>query len=60
MPYYKDKKILFIHIPKTGGTKVEQEISKYTSQTLYSRRTNTLLDSNYKNISLQHQFFNTL
>lgn len=28
MPYYKEKKLLFIHIPKTGGTVIENEIKK--------------------------------
>ena len=37
MPYYKDKNILFIHIPKTGGTSVEQYLKKITKQTLYSK-----------------------
>ena len=36
MPFYKKQKILFIHIPKTGGTSVE----KY-----FSRKFNTALDT---------------
>jgi len=60
MPYYKEKKILFIHIPKTGGTVIEKSIKKLTNQTLYSGRTNRLLPSPYNKTSLQHQYYTTL
>lgn len=60
MPYYPSKKILFIHIPKTGGTVIEYEIKRRCIQTLYSGPTNNLLESPYDSKSLQHQFYNTL
>tara|TARA_B110001450_G_C17571943_1_gene461153 strand:+ start:186 stop:809 length:624 start_codon:yes stop_codon:yes gene_type:complete len=60
MPYYKDKQILFIHIPKTGGTVIERAIKKNISETLYSGRTNTLLEFPYNKTSLQHQFYKTI
>tara|TARA_B100001094_G_C17762080_1_gene590882 strand:+ start:64 stop:678 length:615 start_codon:yes stop_codon:yes gene_type:complete len=60
MPYYKDKKLLFIHIPKTGGTKIEESIIKHTPHELFSGKNNTLLDPPYDKISLQHQFYTTL
>ena len=60
MPYYKEINVLFIHIPKTGGTVIENSIKKHANQTLYSGKTNTLLDSPYNNISLQHQVYTTL
>ena len=60
MPYYKDKNLLFVHIPKTGGTLIENNIEKYTPQSLYSSKTNKLLDLPYNKKSLQHQFYTTL
>ena len=60
MPYYKSANLLFIHIPKTGGTNIENNIKQIHTQTLYSGETNTLLPSPYKKISLQHQFIQTI
>jgi len=60
MPYYKEKKLLFIHIPKTGGTTIEDRIKKNTPQTLYSSWSNSLLDFPYNQKSLQHQFYTTI
>ena len=60
MPYYKDKNILFIHIPKTGGTIIENQLKLNCKQTLYSGKTNELLAYPYNNISLQHQVYNTI
>ena len=60
MPYYKDKNLLFIHIPKTGGTAIEINITKHTPQSLYSGVTNTSLDFPYNTKSLQHQFYTTI
>ena len=63
MPYFKNKDInlLFIHIPKTGGTSLEQYFSdKYSIplniKSLYSDRINNLLF----NSSLQHLTYNTI
>lgn len=60
MPYYKEKNLLFIHIPKTGGTIIEYNIKKHTPQTLYSSFNNTILDFPYNNQALQHQFYTTI
>ena len=60
MPYYKKSNILFIHIPKTGGTVIENQLKKKFEQTLYSGKTNNLLPKPYNNISLQHQYYTTL
>ena len=60
MPYYPSIKILFIHIPKTGGSVIEDEIKKQSVQKLYSGYSNNLLDAPYSRKSLQHQFYNTL
>lgn len=63
MPYFKNDEIniLFIHIPKTGGTSVNRYLSnKYsiplTNQSLFiPMKKNDLLPRPYNNKSLQHQ-----
>ena len=60
MPYYKEKTLLFIHIPKTGGTVIEDEIKKKYKQTLYSGYINNILESPFNKFSLQHQFYTTI
>jgi len=35
MPYYKELNLLFIHIPKTGGTSLEDYLKKRYTQTVY-------------------------
>ena len=74
MPYYKDINTLFIHIPKTGGTKLESYLKNKYTQQLYSYITqidkfnvitngcgNTILpEPNLRNLSLQHQTYRTI
>lgn len=60
MPYYKTSDLLFIHIPKTGGTVIEQQIKKQHNQTLWTGPKNNILPSPFNNISLQHQFYTTI
>ena len=60
MPYYPDKNILFIHIPKTGGSVIEEEIKQHTTQTLYSGCGNNILPPPFNKSSLQHQYYSTL
>jgi len=62
MPYYKDINTLFIHIPKTGGTSLEDYLKAKYKQTLFSGNTNNLMPTkDLQNISLQHQqYFNIL
>lgn len=60
MQYYNEKKILFIHIPKTGGTVIETRIKKNTNQSLFSDRGNQILPKPYNRVSLQHQIYTTI
>ena len=61
MPYYKKKHILFIHIPKTGGTSVEDTLKLGDIQTMYSGKRNNIMPIQYlRHISLQHQTYNNI
>ena len=61
MPYYKEANILFIHIPKTGGSELEKELCKKYHQTCRSDQPyNKILPHPYNKNSMQHQFYNTL
>ena len=57
MPYYPEHNILFVHIPKTGGTNVEDELKKHGTQRLYSSFRNGKTEYPYNNVSLQHQLY---
>ena len=62
MPYYKAINILFIHIPKTGGTSLENYLKTICKQTLYLTKqeieNKNIIPNN--NISYQHQTYRTL
>lgn len=62
MPYYKEKNLLFIHIPKTGGTAIEDNIKKKYKESLYclTMNKNYLLERPFNNSSLQHLFYTTI
>lgn len=62
MPYYSKKNILFIHIPKTGGTTLENLLSIDDIQELFTKKKNQndLLPCPYDKISLQHQLLETI
>lgn len=56
MPYFKNKKILFIHIPKTGGTSLETYLSRNEEMLIYHNKTSKILYNfdEINGISLQH------
>ena len=61
MPYFKEANILFIHIPKTGGTSFEKYMLTKSTIALHSKlEENKLPDTNLQKVSLQHQSYNTL
>ena len=59
MPYYPEINTLFIHIPKTGGTKIESKLRETYKEELFSIGKNSLLPHPYNKISLQHQLYTT-
>ena len=69
MPYFKndDVNILFIHIPKTGGSSVELYLANkykiplnYKSLFMFLDKSIIISDEFNKKISLQHQTYNTI
>jgi hypothetical protein len=62
MPFYKEINTLFIHIPKTGGSSLENYLkSKYTEKLYSETGGNKIIpDINLQKISLQHQTFNSI
>ena len=56
MPFYKDIKTLFIHIPKTGGTSLEWYLRRRYSETLFSKSSNNTIlpEKQLQDKALQH------
>ena len=59
MPHFPEYNLLFIHIPKTGGTTYEKYMLAKTKTRLWGH-TNILPDPNLNRISAQHQPYQTL
>ena len=62
MPYFPKKHILFIHIPKTGGSTVENCLKENDNIQLFDiyNFNHEFLNKPMKHISLQHQTYNTI
>ena len=59
MPHFPEYNLLFIHIPKTGGTSYEEYMLGRTRTRLWGRQ-NIFPDPNVNKISLQHQTYQTI
>lgn len=59
MPHFPEYNLLFIHIPKTGGTSYEEYMLNKTTTRLWGSK-NIFPDSNLNKISLQHQTYQTI
>ena len=61
MPYFKESNLLFVHIPKTGGTSFEEYMLTKSTIILHSvLEKNNYPHPEFQNISLQHQTYQTL
>ena len=62
MPYFKNNNVnlLFIHIPKTGGTSLEKYLSDKYYIPLNENSLWTNIKNGYNNVSLQHQTYTSL
>lgn len=62
MPYFPKKHLLFIHIPKTGGTSIEHTLVINDSKNMYSPlpHNSVIPEKIYQKTSLQHQFYSTI
>ena len=62
MPYFPEHHILFIHIPKTGGTSIEHVLEQNSKKELYcaTYSNNLIPNKEFQKISLQHQFYSTI
>ena len=59
MPHFPEYNLLFIHIPKTGGTSYEQYMLGRTETRIWGRQS-IFPDPNLNQISLQHQTYQTI
>ena len=63
MPYFPKNHVLFIHIPKTGGTSIEHGFRNIGDEKLlYTSHpsNNVIPEKIFRKTSLQHQFYSTI
>jgi len=60
MPFYPKINLFFIHIPKTGGRNIENQLKKHSIQKLLGWKTSTIFPPKYRDCSPQHQTYKNI
>ena len=50
----KDKRFIFVHNPRTGGTSIRKVIEEYQDHEIYKKVDDALSETNFKNVSFSH------
>ena len=50
----KDKRFIFVHNPRTGGTSIRKVIEEYQDHEIYKKVDDALSETNFKNVIFSH------